>query len=270
MKPRLLIASDCFLPRKDGISRYLQTVIPTLQADFDITIIAPRYEGVWDRRAFADMEFVFFDLSGISVADFTLSKPDIRLLKEHIAKADLIWTHTLGPIGAATIFFAKQKHIVAQIHSRETELLTNSLKIRYTRLLMEAFSTRVVRYLYNKCALLIVPSEDTRSYITSLGITACMKTIHMGIDPKIYHPVQDKVAAKHALRIDPKTFVFGYTGRIAKEKDLQTLSKAFLLFQKKYPDSLLLIVGDGLAKEKVLLTHPAIRITGFVHNVVPF
>lgn len=268
MKPRLLIGTDCFLPRKDGISLYLRTVIPSLAHDFEITIVAPHYKGELDRRPFSGMEIVFFDLSSFSFGDFTLSKLKPAVLKRLIAQANLIWTHTLGPIGAYTIYHARHKHIVAQVHSRETELFVNSLSLRYSRTLFDVISTRVVRSLYNKCSLLMLPSEDTKTYVTHLGVRTPTQIVQMGVDSARFHPAPSKAQAKQALRIDPSTFVFGYTGRIAGEKDLGTLLKAFTLFRKRYPDSLLLIVGDG--PDRASLQHDGVRITGFVQNVVPF
>ena len=44
-KKRLLIATDNFLPRWDGIARFLSQIIPELKVDYDITVIAPRFKG---------------------------------------------------------------------------------------------------------------------------------------------------------------------------------------------------------------------------------
>ena len=42
-KRRLLITTDNFLPRWDGISRFLSEIIPRLKETYEITVIAPDY-----------------------------------------------------------------------------------------------------------------------------------------------------------------------------------------------------------------------------------
>ena len=42
-KPRLVIATDNFLPRWDGIARFLGEIIPRLLQEYDITVISPDY-----------------------------------------------------------------------------------------------------------------------------------------------------------------------------------------------------------------------------------
>lgn len=273
MKPKLVIGTDCFLPRKDGISRFLRATLPELVKHFDITVLAPNYQGAWDQRAFSSMNIIRFDLSSISLGDFTLSKPTLSTIRQHLDHADLVWTHTLGPIGAATIHYArkKKKQLVSFVHSREAELVTTSLQLgKFSRPILEKLTLAFAKHLYNKCDLIIVPSEDTAEYLQKMGVRAQMKIVHLGVDPNVFSPPVSKTLAKEALRIHPDTFVIGYTGRIGKEKDLITLAKAFLRFRERHKDSLLLYVGDGPEKEKAKLVSANSRVTGFVQNVVPF
>ena len=45
MRKNLLIATDSFLPRWDGISRFLIELIPRIKDDFEITLVAPDFKG---------------------------------------------------------------------------------------------------------------------------------------------------------------------------------------------------------------------------------
>ena len=44
LKPKLLIATDSFLPKWDGITRFLVDVVPDLTNNFDITIVCPKFQ----------------------------------------------------------------------------------------------------------------------------------------------------------------------------------------------------------------------------------
>src|SRR3989338_9882834 len=45
IKKKLLIATDSFLPRWDGITRFLTEIIPRLKDNYEITVIAPEFPG---------------------------------------------------------------------------------------------------------------------------------------------------------------------------------------------------------------------------------
>ena len=61
-----------------------------------------------------------------------------------------------------------------------------------------------------------------------------------------------------------KEFVIGYHGRLSKEKNIKLLVDSFKKFHKKYPDSKLLVLGDG--PERDLVKGDGIISTGFVSN----
>ena len=42
---RLLITTDSFLPRWDGIARMLSEIIPKLSQKYEITVVAPKFIG---------------------------------------------------------------------------------------------------------------------------------------------------------------------------------------------------------------------------------
>ena len=52
--------------------------------------------------------------------------------------------------------------------------------------------------------------------------------------------------------ISKDKFVFGYIGRLLNFKGVDLLINSFSLFQKKYPNSILIIVGEGVEKAKLI------------------
>ncbi len=45
MAKKLLITTDCFLPRWDGVARFLSELLPSLKNHFDVTVIATKFQG---------------------------------------------------------------------------------------------------------------------------------------------------------------------------------------------------------------------------------
>jgi len=267
----LLIATDNLLPRWDGIARFINEVVPKLSGDFRITIAAPAFNG--DFSGYENVEVVRFPVSGLKVADYFVSKPSYIKIRKLVRNADLVWTHTLGPIGVLSIFAAKsmKKLLVSSIHSIEWELFTKSLSMnRVFSNIIYVLTKFFARLIYNRADLLIVPSLEIAEFLEWNGIRTQKSVIHLGTDVEKFVPA-DRKKAKAALGIDPNRHVVGFCGRIGREKDLVTLYRAFRRVQKKDRDALLMIVGQDLAGvTRDFASKACVMVVGAVDNVVPY
>lgn len=268
---KLLIATDCFLPRWDGIARFLNEIIPMLAKEHEITVAAPAFEG---EQMDYGAKVIRFPLSKIKLADYTLAKPSYREMKNLVGEADIVWTQTIGPVGAMAIVAAsrQKKPLIAYIHSIEWELFTKSLALnRFIEPAVYFFTKVLARFLYNRCTLIIVPSREVAELFEWSGIKPQKKVLHMGTDASKFCPPKSKAEAKKAIGIDPERLVVGFCGRIGKEKDLLTLYRAFSRLQKKKEKSMLLIVGQDLAGvTRGFTNRSGVMTVGYTGNVVPY
>jgi len=126
MKTKLLITTDCFLPRWDGIARFLYEIIPRIKDDFDITVVAPDFKG--EKIEFSGVK-IFYIKSRFRVADIDVSFPSKKMLKNLVKQNDVIFSQTIGPIGSLSVKIAKKnkKKIVTFVHSIEWELFSKSI-----------------------------------------------------------------------------------------------------------------------------------------------
>ena len=269
VKRKLLIATDCFLPRWDGITRFLTEIIPKLKEEYDITVIAPEFPGEY--TPIEGINIIRFPILNVKFADINFSWFHYSKIKAIVGEHDLVFTQTIGPIGMCAIKAAKKlkKPTIAYIHSIEWELATRSIdKFKF---LINAAMKLIIRHYYNKVTLLLVPSFEVGDLYKRNGITAPYKVVHLGTDLNKFVPPQDKALAKQALGIDAKTFVVGFSGRIGREKNLITLYRAFRRFEKKHENVRLLIVGKGIESlEEEFSSQRNIIMPGSVNNVVPY
>ena len=98
---KLLIATDNFLPRWDGVSRFLSEIVPQLESLFDITIMSPKFKG--DLKGWENRKLKRFDMTRIKVGDIVLAWPNHDEMKKLVADADIVWVQTLGPIGGFAV-----------------------------------------------------------------------------------------------------------------------------------------------------------------------
>ncbi|MBI4439298.1 glycosyltransferase family 4 protein [Candidatus Woesearchaeota archaeon] len=265
---KLLIATDSFLPRWDGISRFLDEIVPRLSDHYEIKILAPDFKGEFSK--YIDIEIIRFPLSRFKLADYPVPKPAYREISTHINEADIVWTQTIGPIGALAIIAAKRqkKPLAAYIHSIEWELFPKSIRAASAiNWALHKSTSALTRYLYNKCDLIIVPSQKIADLMSIKGIKAPKKTIPLGTNTKLFAPPESKANAKKAVGIAPERLVVGFAGRIGREKDLETLYRAFGRINRKH-NALLLIAGQDMAKvTERFRDNPKVMLIGHTNQI---
>ncbi|MBT7902334.1 glycosyltransferase family 4 protein [Candidatus Woesearchaeota archaeon] len=242
--PKLLITTDSFLPRWDGIARFLQHIIPKLAKQYEITIICPKFEGVMPE--IKNVRLVRVPLSKFRVGDFTLPKFKHGLIKKYVQKTDLVWSQTIGPIGLLSMALGKRynKKVFSYVHSIEWELFSKSLK--YLKKPVEYLMQTLVPFLYNKCDAIMIPYPGVRKMLKKRLIFSDMVVVPLGTEVDHFNSLPGKRMSKKLIGIKEDKFVIGYVGRIGREKDLDTLYRAFRKFNSEYANSKLVIVGGGV------------------------
>lgn len=245
MKNRILIASDTFLPRWDGVSSFLNEIIPRLSKDYELSVLAPNFG---DFKGYESVRTIRFPLiKFVRFGDTFACRPSFRVVMEEVGKCNLVWIQDIAPVAILSVIAAKikKKPIIAYVHSLEWELYTRAIDARG---LKAWFVSNIMKFadriLYNMCSILIVPSLEIGEILNWRGIKTEKKVIHLGADTNRFKPMP-KEEAKKALGINPKSFVIGYAGRVGVEKDLITLLRAFLRIRRKHPNTVLLIAGGG-------------------------
>ncbi len=237
----LLITTDSFLPRYDGIAIFLEELLSYLIKYYNVTVIAPKF-GKYKAKNF---KLIQLELSNIKIANYNPAKIDKNLIKNEIQKNDLIFVNTIGPIGSTSIIQAKKlnKKVINYVHSLDWELFSKATNLSF----LENFFKTIVKSLYNKCDITIVPSLETLKELNKIDITTKIKIVEIGLDTKKFK-IANKEKAKQKLKLKNKIVII-YVGRISKEKDLFTLKKAFKILKKEFSNLYLILIGDGDKKE---------------------
>jgi len=262
MKPKLLITTDCFLPRWDGIARFLSELLPCLTKHYRITVIAPRFPG--KLMHFKNVKIIRLPLIPIKFGDIYFARANPRLIKKEVSQADLIFNQTIGPIGMTAIkaAYKKKKQVISYVHNIEWDL--SSKAVKYFQKLVWHTVKNMARKHYNKCNLLIVPSDKVGHILQANKIRTAKTTIPIGVDAKKFNPARSKTEAKKKIKINLKNEIIGFSGRVSREKDMQTLIHAFS--RLKQENLKLLIVGTGIDIEASKNTIQ----TGATNNVIKY
>jgi glycosyltransferase involved in cell wall biosynthesis len=117
--------------------------------------------------------------------------------------------------------------------------------------------------------LVIAPSPGVRSVLRDLGVDVSIEVIPNGVDLAPFRAPNDPVS-RETLGIPPGDVLLVYVGRLGPEKNLTFLVRAFAGAHAAYPETTLLLVGDGPERENLAdLAHRGgiqdkVRFTGMV------
>jgi len=239
---KVLIASDCFLPRIDGVSRFLEEFIKSIKDYYRIKVIAPDFKG--NKENFG-VDVVRVPLTRISFSDFPVAGIPFRKMKQLVRESDIVFSNSIGPIGGLAIYYGKKygKVVICYKHSLEWELFPGVIRNKFLKRVVGEVTRSFLKYLCNRCDLIIVPSRGIGNILSKEGIKTKKVIIPLGVDTEKFFPIDNKAKAKLRLNINPKDIVIGYCGRISREKGVLMLYEVFLRLKKRFKNLKLLIVG---------------------------
>ena len=114
------------------------------------------------------------------------------------------------------------------------------------------FSQRYIRNLYNRFERTLVPSPLLGQLLAQWGVRNVADT-DLGVDTGVFHPQKnagEDVRREH--HIPPERTLLLYVGRLAQEKNTQTLFAAFEQLVREFPNRFhLIVVGDGLQRAEL-------------------
>ncbi|MCF7799252.1 glycosyltransferase family 4 protein [Candidatus Woesearchaeota archaeon] len=269
-KLHLLIATDSFLPRRDGVTRFLEETIPRLEQTFNITIIGPQFRD-GEVELSKNITYVSVPLSKQVAGDFPLPKFRLWKVMRTVKKADIIFSHSIGPIGGLALFFGQRfrKKTVSFIHSVDWELWSGTFNNRLVKKYAYPFGKWLSRRLYGRASHLLLPSERIADLLSWSKITTPKTIIHLGVDTNKFTPeIENRTTKRDELGLSELDLVIGYHGRISREKDLRTLVRAFIKLRRRYNYLKLLIIGSGVKQlEKQLGKQPGVVHVPAVNDV---
>lgn len=246
---RILMVSDVYFPRINGVSTAIQTLRRELQrAGHGVTLIAPSYGVCSDP---ADDHGPVYRIGARRVwndpEDRMMSATAVHRLLPVLAQArfDLVHVHTpfVAYYTGKKIARSLRLPLVETYHTFFEEYLYH-----YVPLLPRAFMRELARtFSRRQCQDvdgLVVPSEPMQRRLRDYGVSTPMTVIPTGIE---LHDFASGDGARFRERhgIAANRPVLLYVGRVAHEKNVAFLLHMLARVRIVRPDALLVIAGEG-------------------------
>lgn len=111
---------------------------------------------------------------------------------------------------------------------------------------------RYICKLYNQFEVTLVPSLRLAKLLQEWGVEN-VRGVNLGVNTEVFRPgPDDAVHTRDSLGIRPEQKLLLYIGRLAQEKNTQTLFRSFALLRQQFSDRFhLLVIGDGAQRDQL-------------------
>lgn len=287
---RIGIFSDSWVPNLNGVVISIINEIQSLRNKYDFVIFVPKlkqtnkFEMGDDIPIYEFRSFPFPSYPGYNIALPSMTFTN-ALKKERI---DFIHCHSPFSLGYAAILTAQKFNNLPLLNTYHTDLakygghLIGGFKSERFTPWFEKFAWIYIRWFYKFSDVVVTPSKKLQNDLKSNGVKPPVYALPNMISSVFFtarkssesQSFQNDLRSKY--EIDSKKRIILYCGRISYEKKLEVLLKAYKKIEKDYPDTFLLIVGDGPSlkmykKQAIQLNLRNYAFTGFLsHTKLPF
>ncbi len=245
---RIALFTDSYYPEINGVANSVYTLFQELTAlGHEVHVFAPSNKQAQREpnvHRIASMPLIFLkDRRSVVFSPALLARVNRY-------RFDVIHTHSEYLVGMLGRFVAKMRgvHCVHTYHTiweDYTYYVTHGIAEARARRLAAKFSG----FWCNHCDAIIVPTGKIQGLLERYGVHTPMTVIPTGLDLERFSPSGIPRAEIAACRAEcgvlPDRRVFLYIGRIAKEKNLETVMGAMPAVMAACPAAVFVLVGEG-------------------------
>ncbi|MCB1277892.1 glycosyltransferase family 1 protein [Prosthecobacter sp.] len=252
---RVLIVTDTYPPDINGVARTLNTLGVGLERRGHAVQVVTTVESADGLKrhvmhsmplpGYPGLRFGFASIRQM-LEIFGRFRPDVLYLA----------TETLMGISAIRAAGKREIPVISGFHTNFQNYLED-----YHLPGMETVAQGVLRAIHNQTARTLTPSSDTANTLERWGIQN-VGVLGRGVDTELFDPIRRDPVLRKSWGADDSTPVAIYVGRVAAEKNLELVVRAFDVFRENQPAARMVIVGDGPRLESLKQERPDFHYAG--------
>jgi phosphatidylinositol alpha 1,6-mannosyltransferase len=258
---RICLSTDTYLPEINGVTTVLAQMRDGLRGrGHEVLVLAPRYD-----RPSADEDGVrrLAAIPAPAYPQVRLSWPWGRGLARLLDgfRPQLVHCVTEGPLGLFGRGYARRRAVptVSSFHTdfpRYAARYLGPLAVKPTR--------AYLRWFHRVAAFTQTPSEVTRDELFAMGVPRAT-VWGRGVATSLFRPDRRSEARRRAMGVSEGGMLVLHVGRLAVEKDVDTLVASFTLARDRLGQgSVFCVAGDGPRAASVRAALPWARHLGFL------
>jgi glycosyltransferase involved in cell wall biosynthesis len=174
----------------------------------------------------------------------------LRLWSLH--RPDVVHIVTEGPLGWSALRAATQLRLPVVSDFRTN---FHAYSHHYGVGWLERPILAYLRKFHNRTLCTMVPTQAMRAELAALGFQR-LRVIARGVDTALFDPARRCEALRAAWGARAGDPVFLYVGRLAAEKNLAAVIRAYRSAQREAPRARLVLVGDGPIRDALAAANP--------------
>lgn len=263
---RLAIVTETYPPEVNGVALSLSRFVEGLsQLNHEIQLVRPRQQT--DQSTVLGGEIEELLTIGLPIPKYPNLKVGLpakrRLVSQWTTRRpDLVHIVTEGPLGWSALEAARKLKIPVSSDFRTN---FHSYSQHYGIGWLKRPIVGYLRKFHNKTMLTTVPTEHMRRELNSIGFRN-VRVLSRGVNAALYSPDRRSTVLRAQWGIMNDDFVMVHVGRLAAEKNLTLLLRAYQSLRASDPSVRLVMVGDGPERALLEQQFPDVIFRGVRHG----
>ena len=263
---RLAIVTETYPPEVNGVALSLSRFVEGLsQLNHEIQLVRPRQQNDAQSSMGGDIEEVL--TTGLPIPKYPNLKVGLPAKKRLVGqwttrRPDLVHIVTEGPLGWSALEAARKLKIPVSSDFRTN---FHSYSQHYGIGWLKRPIVGYLRKFHNKTLLTTVPTEHMRRELNSIGFRN-VRVLSRGVNAALYSPDKRSAALRAQWGVTDNNFMIVHVGRLAAEKNLALLLRAYQSLRDKDASVRLVMVGDGPERASLEQQFPEVIFCGLRHG----
>lgn len=267
---RILMISDVYFPRINGVSTSIQTFRRGLHAaGHETVLVAPAYPVQYSDAGQEPIIRVPSSYLPRDPEDRIMKQSALRALRPELKRGGFDLVHIQTPFLAHYygVSLAREMGVpvIETYHTYFEEYLHHYVPV-VPRSVMRFVARRFTVSQCSALDALVVPSPAMQKALQDYGVRCPMHIIPTGMEMERFAN-GDGRRFRERLGISPDRPTLVHVGRIAHEKNIDFLLRMFVRVVKRKPEAMLVVAGEGPALEHCKSYVESLRLGGNVRFV---
>lgn len=261
---RLALVTETFPPEVNGVSMTLGRLCHGLaKRGWELQVTRPVQEHEEVDSPVEDKGFEEFIVAGVPIPGYSslrMGEPAgfslHRMWKQR--RPDVVHIATEGPLGVAALIAARLLNIpVCSTFHTNFDQYSDHYSVGFVQRGMSAY----LRAVHNFCACTLAPTQQMADELAAEGYRNT-GVLSRGVDTELFGSKKRDEGLRDSWQLGKAGRAIVYVGRIAKEKNIDLVVRAYQSLRKDYPEDRLVLVGGGPELPRLQRKYPDICYAG--------
>jgi glycosyltransferase involved in cell wall biosynthesis len=259
---RISVVTETFPPEVNGVALTVERLVRGLQArNHELQVIRPR-QAAGDRPG-PEPGFEQVLLRGLPIPRYPhlrMGLPAKKTLLQmwSLHRPDVVHIATEGPLGWSALQAARKLKLPISSDFRTN---FHAYSRHYGAAWLSKPIAAYLRKFHNSAHCTMVPTPELQAELAAMGFERLL-VVARGVDTQRFHPGHRSEALRASWGAAPDDCVVLSVGRLAAEKNLGLLARAFEGMRQVNPRAKLVVVGDGPEREALQAMCPQALLVG--------